>query len=156
LGEERVSLLDRLLFLLTTHAIDLITRVHLALLRWSGGRLGWRTFGVAVLLLTTTGRKSGRPRTIPLYYFRDGDALVVIASNVGQPDHPGWYYNLQADPHATVQIRRARRPVVAEIAGPAEKRRLWPRVRRMSGLYEGYRRRTTRDIPVVRLRPARR
>ena len=151
-----MNLLDRFLFLATTHALDAITWVHLRMLRVSGGRLGWRTFGVPVLLLTTTGRKSGQARTVPLYYVRDGAALVVVASNAGQPDYPGWYFNIQADPHATVQMGRVRRPVVAEIAGPEEKRRLWPRVLQMSALYGGYRQRTPRDIPLVRLWPANR
>src|SRR5207237_437463 len=82
------------------------------------------------------------------------DAWVVIASNAGSDHAPGWYHNLVADPHATVEIGPRRWPVVAEIADGPTKVRLWPGVRRLSAVYDAYRARTTRDIPVVRLHPA--
>ena len=148
-----MNLRDRFLFLLTTRALGALTRVHLAVHRLTGGRVGGSTLGTPVLFLTTTGRKSGQPRTIPLNYFRAGDAFVVIASNAGQAAHPAWYLNLLADPRATIQVGRARRRVVARAADAEEKRRLWPRVVQMSRLYDAYRRRTPRDIPVVLLRP---
>ena len=72
--------------------------------RLSRGRILGKTSNVPILLLTTTGRKSGKARTAPLLYREDGDAFVVIASFGGQPEHPAWYLNLEADPTATVQI----------------------------------------------------
>lgn len=151
-----MNIYDRALFFMTTHALGLITHLHLAAARLSGGRLFRRVAGMPMLLLTTTGRKSGQARTVPLSYFRSGAAWVVIASNAGADHAPGWYHNLVADPHATVEIGSRRWPVVAEIADAPTKARLWPDVQRLSAVYDAYRARTTREIPVILLRPVRR
>jgi F420H(2)-dependent quinone reductase len=121
----------------------------------SGGRwLGRFPSGAPVCLLTTQGRKSGQRRTVPLLYLADGDDLVVVASQGGAPQHPGWYFNLVADPTAEVQIGRRRFPVTAHTVSAEEKALLWLRLVAIYPPYEAYQRRTTRSIPVMRLSPA--
>lgn len=133
--------------------IKTMSALHMFWYRLSGGLLGGSIMGMRILLLTTTGRKSGRPRTTPLQYLEDGENLVVIASNGGNPRHPAWWLNLKSDPQAEVQIRSRRRRVRAEEAESEERERLWQAaVERYSG-YEGYQRTAERRIPVVILRP---
>jgi len=127
--------------------------IHEFWYRLSGGLIGGRFGRIRMLLLTTTGRKSGRPRTTPLLYLEDGGNLVVIASNGGHPNHPAWWLNLMSDPHATVQVGRERRAVTAEEAEGEERERLWRAVVDVNRGYEGYQRSTSRRIPVVLLRP---
>ena len=130
------------------------SRLGVALYRGSGGRLLGRVpSGAPVCLLTTTGRKSGRRRSVPLLYLRDGNDVVVVASLGGAPQHPGWYFNLRADPKAEVEIGRLRFAAVARDVGEDERAALWPRLVAMYPAYENYQRRTTRRIPVVRLSP---
>jgi deazaflavin-dependent oxidoreductase (nitroreductase family) len=122
--------------------------------RATGGRVGGRFLrGAPVLLLTTRGRRSGRPRTAPLLYLADGDRIVIVASKGGMSEHPLWYRNLQADPDCEVEIGRERRAVRARVASVAEKRELWPRLVAMYRDYDDYQARTERDIPVVILEP---
>jgi deazaflavin-dependent oxidoreductase (nitroreductase family) len=134
--------------------IKLMGRFHTAIYRLSGGRLLARVANMPVLLLTTTGRRTGSPRTVPLTYLEHGDDLVVIGSNGGERRPPQWWLNLQADPHAVVTIARRARPVVARETTPAERDELWPRVVGTNPGYAGYASRTTRRIPVVLLTPA--
>ncbi len=123
--------------------------------RLSGGRwLGRFPSGAPVCLLTTAGRKSSRRRSVPLLYLRDGNDLVVVASQGGAPQHPGWYFNLQADPKAEVEIGRSRFTVVARPVAEDERAALWPRLVAIYPPYDDYQRRTTRRIPLVRLSPA--
>jgi deazaflavin-dependent oxidoreductase (nitroreductase family) len=122
---------------------------HLALYRATGGRIGGRLGALRVLLLTTTGRKSGRARTAPLVYFEDGDRVVLIGSNGGGPRDPLWWENLKRAPRATVQIGATTRPMRARLASPEERARLWPRVTAENPAYAGYERKTRREIPVV-------
>jgi deazaflavin-dependent oxidoreductase (nitroreductase family) len=123
--------------------------------RVSGGRwMGHFPSGAPVCLLTTQGRKSGQRRTVPLLFLADGDDLVVVASQGGAPRHPGWYFNLIADPMAEVQIGRRRFAVTARTVSAEEKAALWPRLVAIYPPYAAYQHRTTRSIPVVRLRPA--
>lgn len=129
------------------------TRLHSFVYRVTAGKIGGRIAGGPVLLLTTTGRKSGKKRTLPLLYLEDGENLVVVASNGGTAAHPSWWLNLSVDPEATVEIGRRKLRVLAEKALPEEKERLWPRLVAMYSGYEAYRRRTDREIPVVVLRP---
>lgn len=110
--------------------------------------------GAPVCLLTTAGRKSGQRRTAPLLYLKDGNDFVVVASQGGAPQHPGWYLNLEADPKAEVEIGAERFPVTARRVSEDEKAALWPRLVAIYAPYERYQRRTTRPIPVVRLSPA--
>ena len=121
--------------------------------RATGGRIGGRFGKVRMLLLTTTGRRSGRPWTTPLSYLKDADDLVLIASNGGSDRHPAWYLNLRANPKVTVEVPGKKLSATAETASPEEKARLWPHIIDMYPGYDSYQRRTTRDIPVVILRP---
>jgi deazaflavin-dependent oxidoreductase (nitroreductase family) len=129
--------------------------VHTALYRWTGGRIGAKVPGFPVLLLTTTGRKSGTPRTAPLTYVPDGDACVVVASNAGEPRHPAWWLNLTANPRARIQRGSEVVDVVAREADGPERERLYAEFVRREPGYATYAQRTTRRIPVVILQPVR-
>ena len=127
--------------------------IHTAVYRLTGGLIGRRLVHNDMLLLTTLGRKTGRPHTVPLLYLRDGQDLVVVASWGGRPNHPHWYANLEAQPEAVVQVLRNRRPVVAEPLDGVERERWWPVIVDAYQGYADYQARTDRPIPVVRLRP---
>ena len=130
-------------------AVEFYWKVHRWLYRWTNGVFGGRVIGMPVLLLTTTGRRSRQPRTTPLTYVDHDDAYVVIASYLGEPNHPAWWLNLQANPSATVQIGRLHVPVRAREAEGAERETLWDRVVAIAPDYDEYTRRTKRRIPVV-------
>jgi deazaflavin-dependent oxidoreductase (nitroreductase family) len=131
-----------------------MSRANVWAYRLSGGWLGGRFLGGApVLLLTTVGRRSGRPRTAPLLYLSEGDDLVVVASKGGMSHHPLWYKNLEANPRVEVEIGNQRRTMVARRASATEKTALWPRLVAMYRDYDAYQARTERDIPVVILSP---
>jgi deazaflavin-dependent oxidoreductase (nitroreductase family) len=130
-----------------------LTDTHRFWYRLTDGRIGSRFGHLDVLLLTTTGRKSGRPWTTPLTYLQDGDDLVVIASNGGAARHPAWYLNLEASPAATLELPGRTVGAKARTADADEKARLWPQIVEMYSSYADYQRRTSRDIPVVLLRP---
>ncbi|HTY16276.1 MAG TPA: nitroreductase family deazaflavin-dependent oxidoreductase [Myxococcota bacterium] len=122
--------------------------------RLSGGRVGGRFLrGAPVLLLTTIGRKSGRPRTAPLLYLEDGDELVIVASKGGMSQHPVWFLNLEANPDVEVELGSTRRRMRARRASDEEKAKLWPRLVAMYRDYDDYQARTDRNIPVVILAP---
>jgi len=127
--------------------------VHRAIYRLSGGRIFSRMVGCPVVLLTTTGRKSGEPRTAPLLGFEEGQSIVVVPSNAGKKHYPSWYLNLRANPQAQVQLGARIRQVKAREATVDERERLWPRIVTYYGGYQAYRERTERHIPVVILDP---
>jgi F420H(2)-dependent quinone reductase len=130
-------------------------KVHVAVYRASGGRLGGRLRkDLPVLLLTTTGRKTGRRRTTPLLYVEEADRYVVVASAGGAPSHPAWYLNLRNNPAATIQVGGRKLAVTAETAGLEERARLWPRLTQMWPQYDDYQAKTRREIPVVILAPS--
>jgi deazaflavin-dependent oxidoreductase (nitroreductase family) len=131
----------------------IIMKVHTSVYRATGGKVAGRVFKSPVLLLTTTGRKSGRERTSPLLYLEDGENLVIVASNGGAPKHPAWWLNLKTNPEAMAEIGDRKLRVRAEQANPEEKDRLWPKLVAMYGSYEDYQKRTDREIPVVILHP---
>lgn len=124
---------------------------HGRVYRLSGGRIGARIGGLPVLLLTTTGRTSGKRRTVPLSYLETDDALVVVGSKGGAPRHPDWYLNLVADPEVEVQIGRAHERRRARRASPEEAGRLWPLILARAPGYGKYRAKTSREIPLVLL-----
>jgi deazaflavin-dependent oxidoreductase (nitroreductase family) len=133
--------------------ITLLGEEHVRRYRETGGEVGYLWNGVPTLLLTTTGRRTGQPRTSALIFGRDGDDYLVVASLGGAPRHPKWYLNLTANPTAEIQVRGDRIAVTARTASDAEKPRLW---RIMTGLwpnYDVYQTRTDRVIPVVVLTP---
>ena len=131
----------------------LLTGTHTFFYRLSGGKLGGQLGKSPVLLLNTTGRKTGKQRTTPLLYLRDGDNLVLVASYGGAPTHPVWWLNLLAKPEAEVEIGRKKLCVTARQADTAERERLWPLLVAMYGNYAEYQKKTTREIPVVILHP---
>jgi deazaflavin-dependent oxidoreductase (nitroreductase family) len=106
------------------------------------------------LRLTTTGRKSGQPRTVDLIYIRDGSAYVLTASNGGKPSDPGWLFNIRANPQVSIEVHGARVPAVAEVAAPEKRRELWTRLLTIAPMYAGYEKHTQREIPMVLVRPA--
>ena len=140
-----------LLVRLATHYLGALHRV---LYRLSGGRIGSHIWGLPIVLLTTTGRVSGRQRTVPLCSLRKGESFVVIASYGGLDRAPAWWLNLQREPRATVRIGSATRNVVAREAEGEERAQIWAEVTRIAPGYLGYERRTERRIPVVVLEPA--
>jgi deazaflavin-dependent oxidoreductase (nitroreductase family) len=127
--------------------------LHRGLYRLSGSRIGGRIWGLPVVLLTTTGRLSGKKRTVPLCSFRHGDDVVVIASYGGLDQQPAWWLNLQANPQAEVVAGRERRTVTARNAAPEERTLLWAELTARAPGYLEYERRTAREIPVVILQP---
>ena len=126
-----------------------LSTLHTAAFRLTRGRLGRRLVNNNMLLLSTTGRISGKTHTIPLLYLRDGYDLVVIASWGGRDSHPQWYSNLVNDPVAQVQIDGRRLVVTAETADQLFRVRLWPQVLAAYDGYREYQSRTNREIPVV-------
>jgi deazaflavin-dependent oxidoreductase (nitroreductase family) len=130
------------------------SRIHRFLHAASGGRLGNKMMGAPVLFLTTVGRKSGKEHISPLLYLADGDAMVVVASNGGYAKHPAWYHNILAQPDVQVKVNGRVIKAHAEVASGAEKARLWPQAVSMYKGYANYQEKTSRDIPVVILRPA--
>jgi deazaflavin-dependent oxidoreductase (nitroreductase family) len=134
--------------------LKLVSSVHRALYRVSGGRVVGKVWGLPILLLTSTGRKSGAARTTPHCYLADGDDVVVVASNGGMDWFPDWWLNLQQDPHATVEIGGSRRAVVARAATPEEHERLWAAITAIAPGYLGYQRKTSRVIPLGILSPS--
>lgn len=132
----------------TTQPLD-----HL-LYRLSGGRVMVINLFLPTLMLTTTGAKSGLPRSMPLLYFRDGARIVLLASNWGQAHHPAWYYNLRANPGCSAVIGgRAADYTAREAEGP-EREELWRRAVAFSPHYSVYQARTDgRRIPIIVLEP---
>jgi len=130
-----------------------LSRLHTLVYRATRGLIGRRLVGNDMLLLTTSGRTSGRPHTVPLLYLADGETLVVIASWGGRDHDPDWYRNLVANPRAQVQVRGTRSHMRARTAEPDERTEWWPRVVEAYGGYQDYQGRTERVIPVVLLEP---
>ena len=137
----------------TPFFVKMFLGAHVSIYRLSGGKVGGKMGPNAVLLLTTTGRKSRQKRTIPLGYFKDGDNFVITASNGGQPQHPGWYFNLKSEPRAMIEVGKDKLEVIAEQADPEQKNRLWSRLVSIAPQYDQYRGRTNRDIPMMILHP---
>jgi F420H(2)-dependent quinone reductase len=123
--------------------------VHVFCYRLTGGVLGGNLAGHPMLLLTTIGRKSGRERVTPIFYFADGDRFVLIGSNGGAPRHPQWWGNLRVHPQASVQVWRKQIAVTASLASGEERERLWELVTARYPEFVRYQKRTTREIPVI-------
>ena len=132
-----------------------ITRFHEVVFRASDGRLAARGSGMPVLMLTTTGRKSGQRRTTMLTSpLQEDDRIMLVASKGGADRHPDWFLNLRDDPHVEVTLGGTTRAMTAHVAGPVEREALWPRIVADHANYGGYQTKTEREIPVVVLRPA--
>jgi deazaflavin-dependent oxidoreductase (nitroreductase family) len=130
--------------------------LHRTLLKVTGGKFGWEAQKMPVLELTTTGRKSGQPRSVMLTSpLQEGDAIVVVASRGGDDTHPAWFLNLRDNPAVEVAYKGApRKPMHARVADAEERARMWPLVTAGHKNYAGYQTKTTREIPLVLLEPA--
>ncbi len=134
-------------------ALRFITSLHVSLFRVSGGKLGGKMGSAPILLLMTTGRKTGKARVTPLVYLQDGEDIVLVASKGGAPKDPVWWLNLKANPTTTIQIGDTVRTVRAHKADSTERARLWPLVVQLYSGYADYQRKTEREIPVIVLEP---
>ena len=131
-------------------ASDLYGKEHVRRYRETDGEYGhdWKR-GSPTLLLTTTGRRSGEPRTTPLIYGRSGDDFLIVASNGGSTEPPAWYVNVKANPEVEVQVLADRFRARAREANPGEKLEMWREMVSHWPPYQDYQQRTDREIPVV-------
>jgi deazaflavin-dependent oxidoreductase (nitroreductase family) len=128
---------------------DLFGPEHVRVYRETAGERGYHWRGTTILLLTTQGRTSGEPRTMPLIHRTDGDRWIVVASKGGAPENPSWAENLKANPEATIQVHADEVPVRATMAEGEERGRLWSLMTEVWPAYDEYQARTAREIPVV-------
>ena len=133
--------------------LRLVGKLNAPLYRLSGGRVGGKLGKAPILLLTTTGRKSGEPRTAPVLYLADGDRFVVINTNAGNAKTPAWSLNLRANPEAEVEVGRKRVQVRARLAEGEERTDLWRRHMEQYSGWEFYESKLDRDIGVFVLEP---
>lgn len=129
--------------------------LHRVVLKLSFGRLGWDAMNMPVLELTTTGRKSGQPRSVMLTSpLQEDSTIVVVASRGGDDRHPAWFLNLRDDPNVEVSIKgKAKERMTARVATSDERARLWPKVTADHKNYAGYQTKTDREIPLVLIEP---
>ncbi|WP_300009017.1 nitroreductase/quinone reductase family protein [Pseudonocardia sp.] len=130
---------------------------HRALLKITGGRVGYDAMGMPVLELTTIGRRSGEPRSVMLTApLEENGHPVIVASRGGDDRHPAWFLNLRDEPKVEVSVKGGpRTPMVARIVTADERARMWPQIAGKYSNYAGYQRRTEREIPLVVLEPPR-
>ena len=128
-------------------------RAHIGAYRRTNGRIGAKLLWFPAALITTTGRKSGRPRTTPTLYLTDGDRVILPASFGGRDANPAWYLNIESNPQVHVQIRAQHLDLTARDATDDERKRYWPRLIKMYPPYRGYREATDRVIPMVVCEP---
>ena len=129
--------------------ISLLGDEHVRVYRETNGEKGYIWNGVPILLLTTTGRKSGQPRTIPIIFTQYGDSWVIIASKGGSPTHPKWYLNILDDPNVQVQVKANIQEAKARTAESPEREKIWAECVKTWPNYDIYQSRTDRQIPVV-------
>ena len=127
------------------------TRFHRWAYRRTNGKVLSRMRGKPTLLLTTTGRRTGRLHTVPLPYFADGDTMIVVGSASGAERHPAWVLNLMANPRVTVQYLADSGPAQAEVLDGDERKAMWERITAEAPWYADYQQRTSREIPLIRL-----
>ncbi len=125
--------------------------VHPLVIRLSGGRVGGSLGSMPVVVVTTTGRKTGKPRATPLTLIQDGGHTYIVASKGGDDRHPAWYLNLVANPEVAVRRDGRTETMVARVLSPEERAEVWPVVTRTYKGYAGYEKKTNRQIPVVEL-----
>ena len=132
---------------------QLFIGAHARIYRLTGGRIGGSIVGQPVVLLTTTGRKTGKARTVPLGSFEDGGDRLVVASAAGSPTHPAWFNNLTANPEVTVQLGPRVYAARAEATSGEERARLWKMIVAKAPVFADYEKKATgREIPVIRLK----
>lgn len=144
---------SRLSHSLGATGLRLVGKLNAPVYRLSGGRVGGKLGRAPILLLTTTGRKSGQPRTAPVLYLADGERFVVINTNAGNAKTPGWSLNLQANPEAEVEVGRKRRKVRARLAEGEERTELWHRHMEQYAGWDYYESKLDREIGVFVLEP---
>ena len=139
--------------------MEFVIKALMSINRWmyqiSHGRLGSQMAGYCILLLHTTGRKSGIAYTIPLTYFRDGEGYIVVASNWGRQNNPGWFHNLIYQPTTSIQVREQTIPVSSRQATGEEYAWMWKNITSSNNFYTRYQKKTKRQIPLVILTPTR-
>ena len=128
-------------------------RAHIRVYQRTNGRIGAKLLWFPAALITTTGRRSGRPRTTPTLYLDDGNRVILPASFGGRDSDPAWYLNLESNPEVHVQIRSRHLDLRARDATEDERKRYWPRLIKMYPPYRGYRRAADRVIPMVVCEP---
>jgi deazaflavin-dependent oxidoreductase (nitroreductase family) len=138
---------------ISARALKAVGKLNVPLYRASRGRLFGQIAGTPVLLLTTVGRRSGAPRTVPVVYLPDDERLVVIGSNAGHETAPAWSLNLEANPVAEVEIGGERRNVRARVAEGEERTELWRKMNEQYSGFDDYSARTTREIRLFVLDP---
>jgi len=132
-----------------------MNNIHGAMKMLSGGRMGWTAANMPVLELTTTGRKSGKARTVQLTSpWQEGDTMAIIASRGGDDTHPAWFLNLRDNPSVRVKTKDGDKAMTAHVASADERADLWPQVIASNPRYAEYQSKTDREIPVVLLKPA--
>ena len=124
---------------------------HVRVYRETGGERGYHWRGTEILLLTTTGRKSGEKRTTPLIHRTDADRWIIVASKGGTPEHPDWYLNIQEDPEIEIQVKDEVIPVRASTVEGEDRERLWKQMTEVWPDYDDYQSNTDREIPIVAL-----
>ncbi|HEX5984700.1 MAG TPA: nitroreductase family deazaflavin-dependent oxidoreductase [Solirubrobacterales bacterium] len=144
---------SRLSHSLGAKGLRMVGKLNAPVYRLTGGRVGGRVGGGPVLLLTTTGRKSGQSRTAPVLYLRDGDRFVVINTNAGNQKTPAWSLNLKANPDAEVEVGRKRFEVRARTAEGEERADLWRRHMEQYSGWDYYESKLDREITVFVLEP---
>lgn len=132
-----------------------MNRIHKTIMKVSGGKVGWTAGDMPALELTTTGRKSGQPRSSMLTTpWQDGDLMALVASAGGNDTHPAWFLNLRDNPRVTVRTQDGSREMVARVTEGDERAELWAQIIAKHDRYGGYQSNTSREIPVVLLEPA--
>jgi deazaflavin-dependent oxidoreductase (nitroreductase family) len=134
--------------------MKVVNVIHRSIWNASGGKIAGKGYGMPVLALTTTGRKSGQPRTVMLTSpLQEGDKVIIVASKGGDDRHPVWYLNLKDNPKVEVKIAGKKSPMTAHIAEGDERADLWKRLTAAHKNYADYQTKTDREIPVVVLEP---
>ena len=137
---------------LRARALKAMFRTHARIYERSDGRIGaW--LGRPTLLLSVTGRKSGKTHSTPLVYFRDGEDYIVVGSDGAARRDPQWWKNLQVDPTGHIRVGREKYEVKASLARDADRERLWQMGKKANPMWAAYQKRTERVLPVVRLTP---
>lgn len=129
----------------------LVSSAHTFIYRKTGGTKGGILNGQQVVLLTTKGRKTGAERTVPVMAFADGGDWIVVASKGGAPKHPAWFLNLEAEPSVSLQVGSSVRAARASVLDTSARREWWQRIVATAPQFGGYEKKTTREIPLVRL-----
>ena len=134
-------------------SIQLFLNVHVLIYRLTNGKVMGAFGANTILLLDMVGRKTGKKRTTPLMYFRDGNNYVISASAGGADTNPAWYYNLKSNPETIIQVKGDKIKVIAQEASPDKRKKLWTQLTSIAPQFKQYEKKTKRTIPMFILRP---